>query len=70
MTPDSARHNPDPQYLRELIDQAGLSQRGIARLLGLHERTFRQYITSRENATYLECPYPVQFALEVLARAK
>ena len=64
MTPDIKNRNPDPAYLRGLIDQIGLSQRAIARALGIDESLFRKYITHTDNASYRECPYLVQYALE------
>lgn len=67
MIPTTSRHNPKPDYLRELIDDTGLSQRAIARQLGIDETLFRKYITNKSNSTYRECPYLVQFALERLA---
>lgn len=67
MTPDSTLHNPDPAYLRGLIEQAGLSQREAARRIGVSERMMRQYLASRDAATAAVCPYVVQFALERFA---
>ena len=64
MRPDVSRHNPDPTYVRSLIDDIGLPQRQIARILGVDETLFRKYITHTHNASYRECPYLVQFALE------
>jgi len=66
-TPDISQHNPDPAYLRELIEQIGMSQRAIARQLGIDETLFRKYLTRPENRSYRPCPYLVQFALEVWA---
>lgn len=62
--PDAVWHKPDPTYLRELLERAGLSQRGAARQLGLAERTMRYYLAGEQEA-----PYPVQYCLEVLAAA-
>lgn len=62
--PDAARHNPAPDYLRQLVDKTGLSQRACAKAIGVSERTFRDYLNSSHES---ECPYPVQFALEMLA---
>lgn len=53
-------HNPDPAYIRSLIEGAGVSQREAARRLGIDERTMRRYL-HRPSA-----PYLVQFALENL----
>ena len=65
MIPDATKHNPDPQYLRDLLELAGLSQRGAAAIIGIPERTFRDYLNGN-NAS--EASYPVQFALESLPR--
>jgi transcriptional regulator with XRE-family HTH domain len=65
--PDATQHNPDPDYLRELIAQTGLSQRKIARTIGVDERLFRMYLADRHAKTAQDCTYPVQFALEALA---
>ena len=64
MKPDARKHNPDPQYLRTMIESIGLSQRECARIIGINERQMRMYLAStgrREPA-----PYPVQYALEML----
>lgn len=65
MFPDSTNHNPDPDYLRELIDNAGLSQRECARRLGISYSTMRDYLNSNHAS---QAPYAVQFCLEVLAQ--
>ena len=44
MKPDACNHNPDPRYLRELIDKAGISQRKAAQLLGMSWTGFRNYL--------------------------
>lgn len=61
MKPNALKHNPDPDYLRELIDRAGLSQREAARRIGISERVMRYYLSGEREA-----PYPVQYALESL----
>jgi len=67
MQPNADDYNPDPQYLRDLLAQAKLSQRGAARLLGVSERQMRYYL---QPGTQHEAPYPVQFCLECLAEKK
>jgi len=67
MKPDATQHNPDPVYLRELIAKTGMSQRKIARTLGIDERLFRMYLADRNANSAQNCTYPVQFALECLA---
>lgn len=60
--PDASRHDPRPEYLRALLDQAGMSQREAARRIGITDRALRYYAAGERSA-----PYPVQFALEQLA---
>lgn len=70
MKPDSSRHNPDPRYLRGLLERAGISQRKAAELLGITDRAMRYYLSDEGSATFRPAPYPVQFALECLARQR
>jgi transcriptional regulator with XRE-family HTH domain len=65
MTPDITRHDPRPEYLRALLDQAGLSQREAARRIGISERMMRYYLADADNRP---APYVVQYALESLAK--
>ena len=67
--PDARLHNPDPTYLRSLIERAGLSQRAAARALGVDERSMRAYLADREMKTAVAAPYLVQYGLERLAAA-
>ena len=62
MKPDATLHNPSPDYLRALIEKAGISQREAARRLGVDERQMRRFLAGDYDA-----PYPVQFCLEALA---
>ncbi len=66
MTPDSTKRNYDPQYLRELLALAGLTQRGAAEIMGIPERTFRDYLNGNSSS---KAPYTVQFSLECLAQS-
>lgn len=61
MKPNASKLNPDPAYLRELLERAGLSQREAARRIGISERVMRYYLSGEREA-----PYPVQYALESL----
>ena len=61
--PNPDDHYPDPDYLRSLIEAAGLSQRAAAEAIGIGERTMRYYLSGDRTA-----PYPVQFALESLPK--
>jgi len=58
---DSARHNPAPENIRTLCGKTGLTQAEIGEYIGVAPRTLRSYFTGER-----ECPYPTQFALEVL----
>lgn len=63
MKPNPEAHNPDPNYLRSLLAQAGISQREAARRVGISERAMRYYLSGRR-----ECPYSIQFCLESMPR--
>ena len=65
MNPDSSKHDPRPEYLRALLDRAGLSQREAARRISVSERVMRYYLAP-DAADYRPAPYVVQFALESL----
>jgi predicted transcriptional regulator len=67
MKPDATRHNPDPAYLREVLKQTGLSQRAVAKIIGLTAAGFQNYIRKPTDPLYRKAPYTVQFALEALA---
>jgi hypothetical protein len=67
MKPDASLHNPDPRYLRGLLEKAGLTQRQAAQLLGISDRVMRYYLSAETCDSYRAAPYPVQFALECLA---
>lgn len=65
--PDASHHNPDPRYLRGLLDAAGITQRQAAQLLGISDRVMRYYVSDEASESYRAAPYTVQFALECLA---
>lgn len=60
-SPDSANHNPAPAYIRELISGIPLTQREIARRIGVSDRYIRALVAGSRG-----CSYPVQFCLEAL----
>jgi len=64
MKPDTKNYNPDPSYLRALIESAGYSQRGAAKQIGVSERTMRSYVSPNDPT---KAPYPVQYCLENLS---
>lgn len=68
MKPDASKHNPDPRYLRGLLEKTGLSQRQAAQRLGISDRVVRYYLSDETSASHRPAPYVVQFALEQLAR--
>lgn len=59
--PDSLLHRPSDEYLRDMLERIGLSQRAAARLLGVNERTMRYYCSGEQPM-----PYTVQYAVEML----
>ena len=63
------QYNPAPTYLRELIAQIGLSQREIARRIGIDETLFRKYLTPADRKTHRDAPYLLQLALECWAKS-
>lgn len=67
MKPNASTHNPDPHYLRGLLDAAGITQRQAAQLLGISDRVMRYYLSDETSESYRAAPYPVQFGLECLA---
>lgn len=65
-TPNIDEYNPDPDYLRSLVERSGLSQREVARRVGVSERTMRDYLNSNHKSAHT---YPVQFTIEMLVES-
>nr|WP_314659141.1 hypothetical protein [uncultured Pseudomonas sp.] len=65
--PDASLHNPSPHYLRDVLKQAGISQRQAATLLGVSDRMMRYYLADEGSEQHRKAPYLVQFGLECLA---
>ncbi len=63
--PDAKEHNPNENYLRELIERSGLSVTACAKRCGYNKGNFIKLLDSREPE--LKAAYSVQFCLEVLA---
>ena len=61
MKPDASTHDPRPEYLAELIGSTGLSQPALAKVLGVTDKTLRNWLSGRNPF-----PYTAQFALECL----
>lgn len=70
MKPDARRHNPDPAYIRSLIESAGITQLEAAQRIGKPVATVRRWLFDRQNKHALVCPYSAQYVLEQLAREK
>lgn len=62
---DSSNYDPRPDYLRDLISRASLTQRKVACILGVDERTLRNYLNDNHPS---KAPYSVQFCLEYLVK--
>lgn len=65
MKPDARKHNPDPAYLRGLLDAANIGHREAGVRLGLGERIMRYYL-SLDPRSHRPAPYVVQYAIERL----
>lgn len=65
--PDASKYDPRPEYLRALLQRAGMSQREAARRIGVSERMMRYYLADAA-ADHRDAPYTVQFALESLTQ--
>lgn len=63
--PDAESYNPDPDYMRKLVEQSGLSQRRCAKRIGVDERTMRGWVLGERRF-----PYTAQYAMEQLAKRR
>ena len=61
MKPNIEEYNPDPNYLRYLIEKSGYTQNLAGKLIGVNTDNFRKMLTGR-----IKAPYSVQYALEGL----
>lgn len=59
--PDATFYDPSPEYIRGMIAAIPLSQRAIARRIGVSDRYIRALVAGSR-----ECSYPVQFCIEAL----
>lgn len=68
--PDASLHDPSVDYLRGLVEISGMTQRAVAERIGIGHRLLKYYLTTPgQGKERRVAPYPVQFALEALARA-
>lgn len=68
--PDASLHDPSVDYLRGLVEISGMTQRAVAERIGIGHRLLKYYLTTPgQGKEHRVAPYPVQFALEALARA-
>lgn len=63
MKPNAEKHNPSPDYLRSLIEGAGMSQREASQRIGITDRSMRFYLSGQRPI-----PYSVQYAIEELCK--
>lgn len=68
MKPNAELYNPDPEYLRTLIEQGGYSLSETARLIGMSRNGLRNYLRKPSEHLSRRADYRVQFALECLAQ--
>lgn len=61
MKPDANRLNQSPEYIRGLLDAIPLTQREIARRIGVSPRQLRYLVAGERPISY-----PIQFCLESL----
>jgi len=59
--PDASQYDPRPEYLAELIGSTGKTQTELAEILGVTDKTLRNWLSGRNPF-----PYTAQFALECL----
>jgi len=68
LKPDASHYDPRPDYLRALLASAGLTQRAAAKRIGISERQMRAHLCNPSLPGYRTPSYPVQYALEMLAK--
>jgi hypothetical protein len=61
MTPNAENYNPNPEYIRDLVESTGLRLPELGKVIGHDERTIRRWINGERKY-----PYSLQFALECL----
>ena len=62
--PDApTKHDPRPEYIKELIAASGLTQLAASRAIVISERAMRYYMSGERDMSYGD-----QYTLEALAR--
>ena len=60
MKPDAENEfNPDPVYMSDLVNSTGLTRGELAKLLGVSDRSIRQWMSGDRNFSYM-----AQFCVE------
>ena len=69
MKPVARFYNPDPGYLRGLLEKAGLNRTEAARRIGISRVGLNNYLCDTSEPRYRAADYRTQFALECLAES-
>lgn len=67
MIPNPMTYNPRPNYIRQLIKDAGFTQSAAASTIGVSLRAMQDYLNPNHSS---QIPYVAQFCLEVLVECK
>ena len=54
-------YNPDPAYMSDLVNSTGLTRGELAKLLGISDRSIRQWMSGDRRFSYM-----AQFCVECL----
>ena len=70
--PDAAtEYNCEREYLLDLLNRAGLSQREAAKRFGINERTMRDHVAPADKRRARSpVPYVIQYSLECIVAMK
>lgn len=63
MKPDASKHNPNPDHIRKIFLETGMTREQVAARLGISLRSLDYYMSDKKIRT---APYAVQFCLEQL----
>ena len=65
VAPDCRLQFPYSEDLAVAVERTGLTTRALARRIGIDSGKLRSYMSGHR-----ECPYPVQFTIEALAKSE